>query len=164
MPGYHGRVQGKPLRLGIARVRQRVWNARRRLRLVPRNNVTYNRELWDRYSRNWDDPRFRKTQIDPSLGASANPAEFEIVGEEWAPSADVDAIVAEFIEPFVSAESTAVEIGVGGGRIAERVAPMVALLVCLDISARMLERANVALAAHPNVEFGLLDGARLPPE
>jgi SAM-dependent methyltransferase len=124
--------------------------------------VAYNRELWNLYSHSWDDPRFRSEQLDPRLPSSTDPGAFRVLGEEWANAADVDRVVEEFIYPFISPDSVAAEIGVGGGRIAVRVAPKIARLVCLDISPQMLERARTALSAHANVELILQDGPGLP--
>jgi ubiquinone/menaquinone biosynthesis C-methylase UbiE len=47
--------------------------------------------------------------------------------------------------------TVAAEIGVGGGRIASRVAPRVKSLVAFDISEEMLKRAKAALTA-----FGII--------
>ena len=46
--------------------------------------------------------------------------ELRFLGDEWSPAADLARVVHEFIEPFVSAESCAGEIGSGGGRVAAR--------------------------------------------
>jgi SAM-dependent methyltransferase len=156
------RVQGKRLRLLAARLRAKLWGARRRLQLLPRENFAYNRQLWELYSREWDDPRFVSGQLDPRLRSARDPGSFKVLGEEWSARSDIDAVIDEFIAPYVSGESDAAEIGVGGGRIALRVAPHVRSLVCMDISPRMLERARDALAACPNTEFRLLEESRLP--
>ena len=154
-------MHGKSLALVAARIRRRVWGVRRRLRLLPRDNLAYNRELWELYARSWDDVGFRETQLDPQVPPSVHARDLRVLGEEWSASADIDSIVAEFIAPFVSPESRVAEIGVGGGRVAVRVAPRVAQLVCLDISPNMLRRARSAIS-ESNVEFVLLDGPRLP--
>lgn len=157
-------MQGKPLRLAVARARRRLRTAWTRFRPFPRDNVAYNRRLWDLYSRNWDDPRFRKDQLDPRAPASIDPGAFRVLGEEWSSQAAVDGVLDEFIYPFIAADDVAAEIGVGGGRIAVRVAPKVARLLCFDVSAKMLDRARTALSRHSNVEFILLDGPRVPRE
>ena len=54
------------------------------------------------------------------------------------------------------------EIGIGGGRVASRVAPHVHELVGFDVSARMLARARTALRDARNVRYVLLTEPRLP--
>ena len=144
------------------RLRRRWWGLRGRLGLLPRGNVAYNRSLWDFYSRSWDDPNFVRDQLDPE--ASIDVSKLEVVGDEWAAAGHVDRVVQEFVAPFVSPHSVAAEIGVGGGRVAVRVAPLVSRLICFDVSPGMVKRARAALRDHPNVEFSLLEEARLPRE
>jgi SAM-dependent methyltransferase len=155
-------VRGNQLRFFAARLRRRWWGVRRRLRLLPRENLSYNRRLWDLYASNWDDPRFVRDQVDEP--EALDPSSLQVVGDEWAQAEDVDRIVTEFIHPYLSPDTVAVEIGVGGGRIASRVAPRVARLVCFDVSARMLRRAKLSLSKHDNVEFLRLEEPRLPDE
>jgi SAM-dependent methyltransferase len=70
----------------------------------------------------------------------------------------------EFLEvllPRVRAETRALELGCGGGRVSNSVAPRVAELVCSDISAEILEEARENLAVHRNVRFELTRGYAL---
>ncbi|CAN0419326.1 unnamed protein product, partial [Phaeothamnion confervicola] len=55
----------------------------------------------------------------------------------------------------------AAEIGCGGGRVAAEVAPHVASLTCLDVSPKMLQRAQAELAGADNVSFRLLSGGKV---
>ena len=69
------------------------------------------------------------------------------------------AIVDTFILPYVRGRT--LEIGSGGGRIANLVAPHVPWLHCADIATNMLEMAKQSLT-HTNITFHLIDGATLP--
>jgi cyclopropane fatty-acyl-phospholipid synthase-like methyltransferase len=73
-------------------------------------------------------------------------------------------VVREFIYPYVGDDTVVCEIGVGGGRLAARVAPRVRKLVGVDVSRSMLKKARVALAPHSNIELHLLEKPALPAE
>lgn len=108
------------------------------------SNVEHNRAIWDRYARFWDKKRAR---IDnPEVDESQRMLYLTCLGDEWGKKADVDMIVQEYIYPYVTRDSTVAEIGVGGGRIAMRVAGMVKELYCLDVSGEMLRKAQTTLA------------------
>ena len=119
-------------------------------------NLEHNRALWNQYAQIW-----RKDAVRSEAASDAVKPPIEVLGDEWGRAADVDRIVAEYITPFVTRDGVAVEIGVGGGRIARRVAPQVRTLYCLDISEQMLARAQAALAGCPNIIFALLTEPRL---
>ncbi len=121
------------------------------------DNVAYNRELWDWYAESWQDPAFRAAQADAPDDIVAH----ETIGDEWGRQRDVDEIVGRFILPFVGPDSVVAEIGCGGGRLAEKVVPHVALFHGFDISQRMLERARSAIS-DPRARFVLLQDASLP--
>ena len=135
-----------------------VAGAARKLALVlakagpsPLSNFEYNKSIWDAYSARWTKQTATKDR-ESCLQA---------LGDEWGRAADVVKIVEEYIYPYVDANSVVAEIGVGGGRIAAKVAPKCQRLQCYDISANMLERAKVYLAGRPNVTFTLLDRPQL---
>jgi SAM-dependent methyltransferase len=87
----------------------------------------------------------------------------EPLGREWgAPPEDVAAILDEYVFPYIGPASVVAEIGVGGGRIAVRVAPRVRRFYGFDISPGMLRAARDVLADRDNVELVLLDEPRLP--
>jgi len=135
------------------RLRRRMRGAR-----AATDNVAYNRDLWDRYADDWQaDPTFRIRAADVPDEAS----KVQTLGEEWGTIGDMEAVLAEWVLPFVTAESVVAEVGVGGGRVAKRVAPQVRELDCFDISARMLDTARGELAGQPNVTFQLLEGSGL---
>jgi SAM-dependent methyltransferase len=126
------------------------------------DNFAYNRKLWDAYSQNWDrESSFLR--FDPEGDPEAYRAErIQLLGEEWGPPEDVDAIVERFITPYVQPQSVIAEIGVGGGRIATRVAPSVAEFWCLDVSQEMLRRTRDALGDPSHVHYALLEEPRFP--
>ena len=76
-------------------------------------NVQENRRLWDEYA--------------SKRGRAGYP------GDEWGTPAAVDALVEEWIDPYVSPTTLAAEIGVGAGRIAMRIAPKVRHLTGCDV-------------------------------
>lgn len=141
----------------------RLVGLRNRRKAEATDNVDYNRELWDWYADRWKgDPGFRRDEadvLDPSL---PDEERFAVLGNEWGTATEVNRVVTDFIEPFVTPESVVGEIGVGGGRIAAKVADRVGELWCFDISAVMLKRAREHLEHHPHVHFELLDAAQLP--
>jgi SAM-dependent methyltransferase len=129
-------------------VHRRVGNVVRRFFPTELDNLEWNRKMAEGYVRT----RGRGTGDVP-------------LGQEWgAPAVAVDAILDEFVFPFVSTDSVALEVGIGGGRIAARVAPRVSRLYGFDISPAMLVAARTALAQNHNVELRLLDGPALSDE
>jgi SAM-dependent methyltransferase len=87
------------------------------------------------------------------------------LGEEWGASPEeVEEILVRFLYPYLGPTDIVAEIGVGGGRIAERVAPRVERLHVFDISPRMLDAARLRLAGFGNVEFTLQTESALPPK
>lgn len=83
------------------------------------------------------------------------------LGEEWSDEAALQQVLDEFLFCHVSSDSQCLEIGVGGGRLARRVAPLVAKLTAVDIASAMLDKAREATSACNNVEFHLLESTRL---
>jgi SAM-dependent methyltransferase len=143
-------------------------HAAKRLGLVPAtaepsplSNVEYNRSLWDRYSARWT--KQTATLDDPSVVADRE-SNLRTLGDEWGRAADVDKIVEEYIYPYIDQNSVVAEIGVGGGRIAAKVADRCGALQCFDISPNMMERAKTHLAGRHNVNFTLLQKPELPSE
>jgi ubiquinone/menaquinone biosynthesis C-methylase UbiE len=59
-------------------------------------------------------------------------------------------------------DAVAADIGAGTGFIAQGVAPLVARVYVVDSSPEMLEVARRNLAAFPNVEYRVADGAAIP--
>jgi len=123
-------------------------------------NIEHNTVLWNRYARTWG-----KKSIpveNPDVGEHERSAYLTYLGDEWGRRSDVDKIVEEYIYPYVTHDSIVAEIGVGGGRIASRVAGTVKELYALDISKETLGTARIALSDHANVRFILLQSPVLP--
>lgn len=113
---------------------------------------------WDGYAQRW-------RQAHPGL---------EHLGDEWigreagaAQSlADYVALIRDrFVAPWIRAEDTVLEIGVGGGRTAAILADHCRQLICADVAAGMLELTRRRLQDKPGggarVEFVKLDGTSL---
>lgn len=125
------------------------------------DNFLYNQRLWDTYAARWEWGRV-KAESGTFPKGSPEGSEPRLLGDEWGDPASIEEIVANYILPFVTPQSLVAEIGVGGARIAARVAPHVRNLLCFDISTEMLTKARAALADRPNVEFVLLSEPGLP--
>jgi ubiquinone/menaquinone biosynthesis C-methylase UbiE len=85
-------------------------------------------------------------------------------GDEWGRPKDVKQIVEQWIVPYITTETTALELGVGGGRVAAHIANHVAKLYAVDISEHMLHRARESLVSFTNIEYLHSHDARLPAE
>lgn len=125
-------------------------------------NFEHNRALWDQYVKTW-----KRDEIpiqNPEITAADRDSYLKNIGDEWGTLADVESIISEYITPYVNTECKVAEIGVGGGRIATRVAPESKELWCFDISAEMIKAAKDALRDHANVRFVLMDEPGFPEE
>ncbi len=121
------------------------------------NNVELNRNLWDNYARTWDTdkPWIKQMISDVSQQAKAD-SSCLILGEEWSDDTSFIQVFDEFISPYLqSSKGRVLEIGVGGGRVARKVAPILppGTLTCLDISTEMLKHArrNLQEIEHLNI-------------
>lgn len=127
------------------------------------SNVEKNRRLWDEYARKWsrESVRLDSGRAQPIVPKKEQEAyvaaHINLLGDEWGRPSEVAQVIGEFIYPFIDAKSVVAEIGVGGGRIASKVAGRVRRFVAFDISTEMLKRAKKALRNHSNVEYVLLD-------
>lgn len=120
-------------------------------------NSQYNRLVWGAYPYLW------RLGSWAGIRKPLEPVSGRVVGEEWGTEAWVRQILDSFVFPNVTRDSTAAEIGVGGGRLAVHVAPRVGTLYCLDVSAGMLRKAEETLRDFRNARFIRLRGA-CPPE
>jgi SAM-dependent methyltransferase len=126
------------------------------------DNVAYNRQFWDRYATDWDDPGVRLAGSDVRTQGEIDPNAFRVVGDEWGVPEEVGEVVDEYILPYVGPESVIAEIGCGGGRLALRVAGRVREYHGFDVAPAMLERARQAVGERDNVRLQLVDGTQLP--
>jgi SAM-dependent methyltransferase len=132
--------------------------------VLPRlGNVEGNRRLWDSYAGAWrQDEAYLDVELSEADAAAWREQHVHLVGDEWGTPEDVDRVLEDFVFPHLRPDSTVAEIGIGGGRIAARVAPRVAELWGFDISKGMIRRSREALAENPNVRLVLLEEASLP--
>ena len=132
--------------------------------VLPRlGNVEGNRRLWDSYADDWrQDEAYLDVELPAVEAAAWREQHIRLVGDEWGTPDDVERVLDDFVFPYLRADATVAEIGIGGGRIASRVAPRVGELWGFDISKRMLERSRGALANSSNVRLVHLEEASLP--
>ena len=126
-------------------------------------NVEKNRRIWDDYAKKWsrESVRLDSGRAQPVAPKKEREAYREthinLLGDEWGQPVEVAQVLDEYIYPFIGADSVVAEIGVGGGRIASKVAGRVRRFVAFDISSEMLKRAEKALQSHSNVDYVLLE-------
>ena len=65
------------------------------------------------------------------------------------------------LRPRLGSDMEVLELGCGGGRVSDRVAPLVRKLVASDVSDALLEEARRNLARHSKVEFVKTSGYTL---
>ncbi len=122
------------------------------------SNFEGNREYWNKSAKHWTKNKY---PIDnPDIGEKKRGCYIERIGDEWGNKSDVLRIVEEYIYPFITKESVVAEIGVGGARIAIKVADRIKELYCFDISSEMLKRAEAALGNFSHVSYVLLENSR----
>ncbi len=119
------------------------------------NNIEYNSKCWDMYAKTWTKENAAVENPDVKPEEKANYVNY--LGDEWGIVQHVNDIFEEYIKPYINNSSKAIEIGVGGGRIASRVAPCVNKLYCLDVAPAMIENAKESLKNINNIEFILID-------
>jgi|GEM_PF-5700854 len=113
------------------------------------DNVAYNTWLWNRYPKRWATGEVHRDSNDT----------LDFLGDEWGNKKDVKEIMDEFYFPYI--KGRVLEIGCGGGRIANLTAPHVTELHCADVAQNMLETAKQHLK-HTNVQYFLINGTSIP--
>jgi len=108
-------------------------------------------QSWDDYAVAWTQRKKEKTLHieDPLLPSQS----VKTLGEEWGNVASVNEVIEDFIVPYLDEKASVLELGSGGGRISQKVAPLCQTLYCADISPEMLKKAKEACATHQNVFF-----------
>lgn len=97
-------------------------------------NVPTNEKLWDAYASEWSpDADFVKKMTSRRVG---------VLGDEWAPRDETERVFKEWMEPYCKAQSSVLEIGSGGGRVAKLVSGKCGRLALYDVSSKMLETAR----------------------
>jgi SAM-dependent methyltransferase len=87
--------------------------------------------------------------------------DFETLGEEWGGPQFADAIVDDLVAEYLGPDVDVLEIGCGGGKFSQRIAPKVRSLVCADISPAMIAQTRGELARRgvgENVSYQVLSG------
>jgi len=113
-------------------------------------NVETNKKLWNAYAEDWQPDR---DWVETMAGhVDIDTSELECLGDEWSKKEHLQAVIDDFILPYVHDKSVCAEIGSGGGRLATKVAKMVRLLHCFDISEGMLKICREQCANQGNVE------------
>jgi ubiquinone/menaquinone biosynthesis C-methylase UbiE len=105
------------------------------------------REAWSRYPGEW--------QRDAALSRGVR-----TLGEEWGGAEFADLVV-ELVGVYLGPDVDVLELGCGGGKFSQRLAPRCRSLVCADISEQMLKHAQATLddsGIDANVSYVLLDG------
>jgi ubiquinone/menaquinone biosynthesis C-methylase UbiE len=105
------------------------------------------RVTWSRYPEEWE--------TDPGLRRGA-----DTLGEEWGGPEFADRII-ELVEPHLGAEADILELGCGGGKFSQRLAPRCRSLLCSDISAEMIDRTRATLSERglgEKADFTVLNG------
>ena len=120
---------------------------------VTRRNVELYRSVWDGYADRW-----RADKHGVGIANEHRDASTPLVwlGDEWGPRGDFLEVFESYVAPHLLPGGNVAEIGVGGGRVAARVAPRVARLHAFDVSSSMLALARETLAGFDNVAFTLL--------
>lgn len=105
------------------------------------------RDTWSRYPREW------KQDSRLNLGV-------DTLGEEWGGPEFADLVV-EMISSYIGPDKDVIELGCGGGKFSQRIAPKCRSLLCTDISPEMIAHARNGLSERGvsgNVSFQLLNG------
>lgn len=104
------------------------------------------RSTWGSYSERWGNaPAFEDL---PYLGA------------EWAKPDFCEWITETYVKPFVTQDSVVIDLGCGGGKYTQYLAPLCKQVIAIDISMQMLRRAAAYLDSQgiSNVQYLLNDG------
>ena len=114
------------------------------LRITPSDNIEYNVKIWDEYAKNWD---YKTIEVEnENIADEKKRKEYlEFIGNEWGVLKDAEVIINEYLLKYVDSNSVVGEIGIGGGRIANIVAPKVKKLYGFDVSGEMLKKSAKAL-------------------
>jgi ubiquinone/menaquinone biosynthesis C-methylase UbiE len=84
-------------------------------------------------------------------------------GDEWNASPEwKQALVEEVLERWVPEDAVVLEIGPGAGRWTEALVTRASRLVLVDVSARPLELCRERFDDHPNIEYIVSPGSKLP--
>lgn len=126
------------------------------------SNFEFNRELWERYAKDWN--KYKVRVENPKISEQKRKSYLNYIGDEWGRVSDIEKIVEEYIYPYITNESIVAEIGTGGARIASKVVDRTKEFYCFDISSKLLKIAKSVLANYSHVKYILLNQPKFPPE
>jgi 2-polyprenyl-3-methyl-5-hydroxy-6-metoxy-1,4-benzoquinol methylase len=105
------------------------------------------RDSWSTYPRDW--------KRDPKINLGV-----DTLGEEWGGPEFADYLV-DLVSPHLGEDVDVLELGCGGGKFSQRMAPRCRSLVCTDISPAMIDHTRANLTARgigSNVTYQVLNG------
>lgn len=121
------------------------------LKVTPNDNVEYNVKIWDDYAKNWD---YKTIEVENEQVDKEKRAEYlKFIGNEWGVLNDANKLIEDYLLKYVDNKCVVAEIGIGGGRIANIVAPKINKLVGFDVANEMLKKASFALSEHKNIDY-----------
>jgi ubiquinone/menaquinone biosynthesis C-methylase UbiE len=115
--------------------------------IIPQNVKTSHESGWDTYAEIWE--------------SSVKKPEMQHVGDEWGSSDLTDMIINKYVKSYLQADAIVLEIGCGGGKYSEKVASLCKLIICADVSQRMINMAKQRLQGFANINFEKLNGLDL---
>jgi ubiquinone/menaquinone biosynthesis C-methylase UbiE len=113
----------------------------------PQSVKTHYETGWDTYAESWE--------------SSVRKVGMQYLGDEWGSSDLTNAIIHQYVKPHLQADAIVLEIGCGSGKFSEKLASLCKLLICSDVSEKMLERAKHRLQGMTNIHFEKLNGLDL---
>jgi ubiquinone/menaquinone biosynthesis C-methylase UbiE len=102
---------------------------------------------WDTYCESWE--------------SSVKHPGMSHLGDEWGTPQLTEAIMHQYVKPHLQADAVALEIGSGWGKYSEKLAPLCKVLICADVSGKMIEGAKRRLHRFTNIQFEKLNGLDL---
>jgi SAM-dependent methyltransferase len=102
---------------------------------------------WDTYSESWE--------------SSVKQEGMRHLGDEWGSAHLTEAIIDQYVKPHLRTDAVVLEIGSGGGKYSEKLAPLCKVLICADVSGKMIEGVKRRLQGFTNVRFEKLNGLDL---
>lgn len=121
------------------------------LNVTPNDNVEYNVKIWDDYAKNWD---YKTIDVEnEKIDDDKRKDYLKFIGNEWGRLDDAEVLIQDYLLNYVNKDSVVAEIGIGGGRIANIVAPEVKKLYGFDIAKEMLKKASKSLSNYDNIEY-----------
>ncbi len=84
-------------------------------------------------------------------------------GDEWTPSPEwKQAVLYEFLYEYMPRQGALLEIGPGGGRWTEHLAPLARALTLVDLTPACIGLCRARFADHKHIEYHVNDGRSLP--